>query len=268
MLHVEIDTLAQLEHENWIAYLAASISQSADGVVARDRGVVTLLGHVPMRFFNQILVERPTAEASAIGDAVDLGRARRDPFVVSLRDSVDDRFAPLMPGLDLRLADEAATLAMAMTPLVDHPRPASRDRAYEIRRVTDEAGLDDHRHTVTAGFGADPSVAEAMIGPGILGQPEAAIYVGYVSGRAVTAGFGWRTGPTLGVYNIATIPAARRRGFGEAMTAHILADGNAAGCEVAVLQASSMGRPIYERLGFREVLRYRGWVARPEQRTA
>jgi hypothetical protein len=40
----------------------------------------------------------------------------------------------------------------------------------------------------------------------------------------------------------------------------VLADGAAAGCDVAALQASSMGRPIYERLGFRMAVRYIGYV--------
>jgi predicted acetyltransferase len=82
------------------------------------------------------------------------------------------------------------------------------------------------------------------------------IYVGYQDGEPVVSGLGWRTGRTIGVYSIATIESARRRGFGAAMTVRIMADGVAAGCDVAVLQASELGRPIYERLGFRTVVTY------------
>jgi predicted acetyltransferase len=67
---------------------------------------------------------------------------------------------------------------------------------------------------------------------------------------------GWRTGRTIGVYSIATIPSARRHGYGAAMTARVVADGARDGCDVAILQASPMGRPIYERLGFRTVVTY------------
>jgi hypothetical protein len=44
------------------------------------------------------------------------------------------------------------------------------------------------------------------------------------------------------------------------MTARVMADGVVAGCDVAALQASEMGRPIYERMGFRTVVRYTAYV--------
>lgn len=257
---METPDLALLEHENWIAYLAASVSLNPDGLFLRDRGIVTLLGGVSMHFFNQIMVERSEAATSAMRDAVATGRGRRAPFVVSLREGLDDRFARTMGELGLVAADGATTRAMTLYPLHQRSTPAEAEAGFAIRRVADEPELADHRRIVTVGFGSDASVAEAMLGTGLLDRPECAVYVGYVNGKPVTSGLGWRTGRTIGVYNIATIPEARRRGFGEAMTARVLADGEAAGCDVAILQASSMGGPIYERLGFRTALRYTGYV--------
>ena len=92
----------------------------------------------------------------------------------------------------------------------------------------------------------------------------ATVYVGYTDGEPVTSGVGFRTGDTIGVYNIATIPSARKRGYGAAMTARIAADGAAAGCDVAILQASEMGRTVYERLGYRTVVEYMGYVEPPK----
>jgi hypothetical protein len=44
------------------------------------------------------------------------------------------------------------------------------------------------------------------------------------------------------------------------MTARVVADGVNAGCDGAALQASQMGRPIYERLGFRTVVSYAAYA--------
>ena len=86
------------------------------------------------------------------------------------------------------------------------------------------------------------------------------VYAAYDDGLPVASGLGFRTGRTIGIYNIATVPAARKRGFGAAMTIRIAADGAAAGCEVAALQASEMGFAIYERLGYRTVVEYMAYV--------
>jgi GNAT superfamily N-acetyltransferase len=126
--------------------------------------------------------------------------------------------------------------------------------------VTDAAGIDAHRRAVTAGFGSDPAVALGTACLSLLDRPECVVYVGYADGDPVVSGLGWRTGRTVGVYSIATIESARRRGYGAAMTARVVADGVVAGCDVAALQASEMGRPIYERLGFRTVVTYAAYV--------
>jgi hypothetical protein len=48
------------------------------------------------------------------------------------------------------------------------------------------------------------------------------------------------------------------------MTARVAADGVSAGCDVAILQASDMGRSVYDRMGYRTVVEYVGYVE-PEE---
>ena len=61
------------------------------------------------------------------------------------------------------------------------------------------------------------------------------------------AGIGW----------VGTIESARRRGYAEAVTWAAVREGFRRGAAFANLQASVMGRPIYERMGFLTLTEYR-----------
>ena len=77
--------------------------------------------------------------------------------------------------------------------------------------------------------------------PEVLAAPGLTAYVGRVDGEPCCAGLGSVDRGHVGVFNIATPPAHRRRGFGRAVTARVVADGVRAGAHTAYLQASPMG---------------------------
>ena len=70
-------------------------------------------------------------------------------------------------------------------------------------------------------------------------------------------------GGIAGVFCVATIEAARRRGIGAAVTLAPLLDARAAGYQIGVLQASEMGYPVYQRIGFTEQFRYHDYLWSP-----
>ncbi|MGL5940143.1 MAG: GNAT family N-acetyltransferase [Waterburya sp.] len=55
-----------------------------------------------------------------------------------------------------------------------------------------------------------------------------------------------------GVYFVATLPEARGKGIGTQVTQTALEDAQRLGYRVATLQASAMGKNVYQRLGFQE----------------
>jgi GNAT superfamily N-acetyltransferase len=255
------DERAAHEHENWIAYLTGVIGCAEAARVHRYGGTVSILSEIPFDWFNQILVEHPNATSAGLLAGVDEGRGHAGGFVVRLRDGVDDRLIPTLTRAGLVPAGAASSTPGMVAFPIDRDTVAdavapSRLQAFEIRRVTDAFGIDEHRTIVTEGFGSHPSVAFGTTCLELLERPECAVYVGYADGAPVVSGLGWRTGRTIGVYAIATLPKARRRGYGAAMTARVVTDGLANGCDLAALQASELGRPIYERLGFRVDVRY------------
>ncbi len=262
-------TLARLEHGNFLATLGSLATQVEGHVVRQGDGVTVALTGSPIRLFNHILVEdagaTDEATAARLSDGVALARGRGDQFLVSLRAGTDDRLIPWMAELGLVPIVEG-TFMPGMAMRLDGDSSWDDDPAaggHEIRVVDDAAGIRDHVVAVASGFGFAQEIAGQVVTPALLGRPGIRVYVGYVDGQPVTTGLGFRTGATMGVYNIATVPSHRRRGYGEAMTRRILGDGVADGCTVAILQASDMGRPIYERLGFRAVVEYVAYVDPP-----
>jgi GNAT superfamily N-acetyltransferase len=243
-------TLARLENENMIEWLRVSCGQVPGSLVRMTGGVAALGTGLPFALFNQIVVSDHDATEPGMAAAVAALQERSAPFYVVLRRGIDERFGPLLIDLGLTF-EEGIAPGMALYPIPPDPGPPD---GLEIRRISDPAGLDDHVRTISTGFEVAEPIARPWVGDELWRRDGCTVFVGYAGGVPVSAGFGVRTGRTIGIYNIATIETARRRGYGASMTARVAADGAAAGCDVATLQASDMGRPIYERLGFRMVI--------------
>lgn len=248
--------LARLEHENLIESLRLVFGHVPGALIAQEGDVTVLATGLAHPFFNQVLTDAGATEAD-LRRAVELVRTVREGCYVVLRQPQDRRFGRLLRQLGLTREDELLP-GMAVDAIAP-PRPAPEE--LHVHVVTDAEALSDHA-TALGGFGFPDALMRAFLGEEIWLLPDCTTYVGYAGGEPVVSGVGVRTGRAIGVYSIATLPAARRRGYGAAMTERILADGVAAGCDVGVLQASSMGRPIYERLGFRLVQEYEVFTER------
>jgi len=59
-------------------------------------------------------------------------------------------------------------------------------------------------------------------------------------------------GGVAGLYNVGTLPDARRTGLGGLVSTAAMTAGRDAGYRVGVLQSSDLGRPVYQAMGFQE----------------
>jgi predicted GNAT family acetyltransferase len=222
-----------------------------DGALVRTIGSVPVAATMlPLAFFNAAFVTEPLpAGARDLESAVALFRELGVPFTVHLRTDLDPATRTAAEGLGLAWTGTLPGMALQPRPAPDPPA------ALFITRATDEARLADHRAVAAAGFGMPPEMVERLMPPALLANPDVRAYVGTEDGVPVAASLAVRTDEILGIYNVATVEAARGRGYGTAMTWAAIADA-AAGLEVVILQASALGRPIYERMGFRTVVEY------------
>ena len=251
--------LADLEHQNMVVTMSAFCANVAGARVWRADGVMVAATGLPFVLFNQVIIDGEATRPAAIAGGVATMREGAGPFVVNLRSGRDDRFIPLMEELGLvPISDQPWMPGMAWHP-IEGAAP-TLPTGFEVREVRDIDGLQAHVTTGAEGFELPEDILRAVVVPALLDRADMPIYVGYENGVPVSTGLGVRSGRTIGIYNIATIPAARGKGYGAAITRRNVADGVAAGCDVAILQASDMGFPIYERIGFRTVVEYVGFV--------
>jgi GNAT superfamily N-acetyltransferase len=91
------------------------------------------------------------------------------------------------------------------------------------------------------------------------------LYLGVLNGQPVSTSMYFLGEGVVGIYFVATLPEARRKGAAFAVTQKALKDGRALGYRVGILQASKMGQPVYTRMGFKEVCRVSSYQWFPEK---
>jgi GNAT superfamily N-acetyltransferase len=179
--------------------------------------------------------------------------ARELPYRVVV---TSESLAELSPLLVARGYAETARVPGMLLEPIDLAPPRCELR---ITAVEDAPGVLDFGRTAFKSFGFPEAGAAAVMTPQLFDDPALHGYVGYLGDEPVCTSLLYVTGTTAGIYWVGTLAGQRGRGFGEVMTAHASLEGRVLGCLRASLQASAMGRPVYERMGFRQNRDYRNF---------
>jgi ribosomal protein S18 acetylase RimI-like enzyme len=129
----------------------------------------------------------------------------------------------------------------------------------EIKQAETTDDLLQFGITLAAGFGASDEGKQVLNYFQHLCEyplntfPAMRYYIGVLHDIAVATGTLFVGSETVGIYDITTSTAYRRRGIGSAMFQHILEDTRNCNLPSCVLQASPDGLGIYLRAGFRPV---------------
>jgi GNAT superfamily N-acetyltransferase len=170
-------------------------------------------------------------------------------FSVTVEDGEAPEFEEALRQHGWQLDEEEPALVLAPIPAAIPPAPAE----LEISLVRDEQGLADFRSITRMPPQIVPSLAAAT-------DPAVALLVGRVAGAPVTTGRLSTLGMVADITSITTVPAARRRGYGTAITWAVIAEAARRGCTSAMLTATEMGYPVYVRMGFQLVTSYRTYI--------
>ena len=126
---------------------------------------------------------------------------------------------------------------------------------FEIRVVDDEESLHTWSKAFLNGYGLPPDWESITFDLWMQLGLDLPIrnYLGYLNGDPVSTSTVFYGGGVAGIYCVATLPEARGKGIGAALTLKPLQDAREMGYRVGVLQSSEMGYKLYQRLGFRHL---------------
>ena len=248
-----VDLLEAVERHNWEA-VSLAIHLPGARLVERP-GLRFVDSGTAVPFFNGVA-------SRDLGDGADAAVA--EVTAVLRERNVPAMWWPLPSGspADVPARLEAAgwkhTESMPwMGRSLEQPLPAPPEvPGLEVRRVVSDEDQQGWLTAMRDGFGIPAPIMDAMATlSGVVGTDGAWLrFVAFLDGRPVGSAGVHPTGDVAGLYNVTTLPGARRRGVGTAATLMALGEMRRRGVQTAVLGTTEMGRSIYERLGFRHVV--------------
>ena len=131
----------------------------------------------------------------------------------------------------------------ALSTEVDVRVVSTRDQVLDYGRVVAEAN-DDPGERERAGL---------LFHDRTILLPHVAAFVAYIDGAPVSCAMTLVSHGVAGVFYVATVASARRRGLGDALTREAARAGFELGARAAWLGASEMGAELYRRIGFSDL---------------
>ena len=234
--------------------------------ILEEDGVLLFAGASDFPAYNNGVhrVDDTTPGAEVIARATEFFAARGRGYSVWVRDTGEDD--------DLRAAADAAVIGefadspqmICRTRLPDEPLPDG----VEIRMVEDLAGVAVYADICARAYVSLGSPEEAtrshFNGPTAMLAPHVHSAIAYLDGTPVSCAQILMSHGIAGVYWVGSLEAARGRGIAEAVTRHVTNLGFDLGAENVQLQASSMGEPIYRRMGYEDLHRREFRLALPQ----
>jgi GNAT superfamily N-acetyltransferase len=219
-----------------------------------SRESFAIRSNVPLPYFNGVpgAVLNGDPEA-AVRDVKARFREARVPFRWWITpSSTPANLIDILKAEGFRHVYDAPGMAIDLSSLAD-PKAIE---GFVIRRVVDRPGLDDWMRVFGEGFRRPPEEwavwRDTYLAFGIGVGAQWRHFVGYLDGAPVATTSMCVSPEIAGIYHVVTLPPARGRGIGAAITLEALHEGKRAGCVHGALQSSEMAFNVYRSIGFRK----------------
>ncbi len=229
---------------------------AAHAEVHSDANMLWIITDVLFPLFNSVLHARlaPDDVDTAVDNVVSRYRSRNVPMLwwTGPATSPSD-LGTRLEAHGLARDEDGRGMAVDLRSLSDEPpEPPS----LVIEQVGDSDTLRKWCDTMALGFGIPGFCGDGLFdcfgGLGFAEQLPLRNYIGWLDGEPVATSSLFLAHGVAGIYDVATVPDQRCRGFGSAMTSRAMRDAHAMGYHVGVLIASSLAAGVYARLGFQD----------------
>jgi N-acetylglutamate synthase len=214
-------------------------------------GVLGLVSGLPIATLNGVFTEAARPDLAEIDKAAEGLAGLGLPWSIQFRGEPGPEAERMAAGYGLTA--RITLPLMLYVPAEGRPGPPARESAAARVRAAGPRDRADYAAALAAGMEAPPEIMTAFGSPEAFALPGGVPYLAREDGQVVSVGFGMFAEGITGIFNIATVPAYRGRGYGRAVTGRIVADGIARGARLAYLQSSPDGYPLYQSMGFRTV---------------
>lgn len=253
-------TVVALAHANYVEFSRELARWSgAHGEIAeRDGCLLFATGTEFPVTCNGVVRIDPTVSAGAVLEVADawFGTKGRGYSVATVE--LDDRDEDLRAAAEarglLRIMDSPAMVCEAR--LADAVAPAGVELRWidQPAQVADAVAINDAAYQ-SLGMPAQVIVDQIRVPEAML-APHVRTVVAYEGEVPLATAQVLLSHGIAGVYYVGTVDAARGRGLAELVTRAVTNEGFDRGAAFVTLQASSMGEPIYRRMGYRDAYRY------------
>ncbi len=249
--------------ENLFSYIS-NIGRLPNAELYNDAKIKWVLTDIPHPLFNNVIraqIETETIDATILS-LIEKAKSRKTPLLwwISPTTQPSDLGKHLVKH---GFVDDGQIPGMAID-LTSLKGDFRLPTGLTIQKVRDDESMRIWSEIFTEGFGLPEFVTESTHNTiGIADSNTTTAYLGWMNDKPVATSLLVLAGGVAGIYNVTTIPSARRKGVGTYMTRAGLQDAQERGYKVGILEATLMGVSMYRKLGFQEVCQISAFVWSP-----
>ena len=248
-------------------HLFAHFERSEHAATRRGAGWCAWRSGLAYAWFNGVLVDRRAEQVAGaeIEEALRLFAGYDGEISWWLAPHVAvDPWRELLASRGLQYEAKTPGMAIDLNTLSELHAGAAAVPGLEIRAMTSAEAMREWSAIFTTGYGLPDDWLEGVYNLSCTVGWELPVrnYLALLDGEPVATSTLLPGAGVAGVYNVATLPAARGRGIGAAITLAALEHGRSLGYRIGVLQSSGQGFSVYRRMGFVEVCKIDLFVGR------